>query len=337
MKFLFSDSLDYVDPDYDFHRDRNGAGRRKHEDDQFPHEHLVEAPYDGILISRAIVGDQRRGGKYSEAECLRFSREGARRFLRYPLDGYPNSMVMGDCGAFSYRNLPIPPYSLENTLDFYEDGGFTHGCSIDHVILDFNESSAKPTAEVRRRYEITLENARAFLRKAKGMRRFTPVGVIQGWSPPSMAKAAHLLVSMGYRYLAVGGMVPRKTPQIARSLAAIREAIPSRVQLHVLGFGKTEDLNILRSYDVGSFDTTSPLLRAFKDAKRNYYSLRPDGNLEYFTALRIPQALDNAKLLRRARRGSLDEDRLLRMEASALNAVRTYGSGQCSVSRRWPP
>jgi len=332
VKFLFSDSLDYVDPEYDFQSDRNGASRRRHEDDQFPHEHLATAPYDGILISRAIVGGRRRGGKYTDAECMRFWREGARRFLRYPLSRYPNSMVMGDCGAFSYRNLAAPPYSVEDTLDFYADGGFTHGCSVDHVIFDFNEGSAKPSADARERYEITQENARAFFRRARGMRGFTPVGVIQGWSPLSMGRAAGSLAAMGYRYVAVGGMVPRKTPQIAMALAAIREAIPSSVRLHVLGFGKTENLDLLRYYKVGSFDTTSPLLRAFKDAKKNYYALRTDGQLDYYTAVRIPQAIDNAKLLRHAKRGSLDEDRLLHLEAAALHAVRTYGDGRCSVS-----
>ena len=89
MKFLFSDSLDFVDPSYDFGQDRNLAGRRAHEDDQFPHEHLDLAPYDGILISRAIVGDATRTGKYSQAQCMRFSREGARRFLRYPSRNTP--------------------------------------------------------------------------------------------------------------------------------------------------------------------------------------------------------------------------------------------------------
>jgi queuine/archaeosine tRNA-ribosyltransferase len=221
---------------------------------------------------------------------------------------------------------------VDDTLDFYADGGFTHGCSVDHVIFDFYEGSTKPSADARHRYDITQENARAFFRRAKGIRGFTPIGVIQGWSPQSMARAAANLAAIGYRYVAVGGMVPRKTPQIAMALAAIREAIPSSVRLHVLGFGKTEDLDLLRYYKVRSFDTTSPLLRAFKDAKKNYYALRPDGQLDYYTAVRIPQAIDNAKLLRHAKRGSRDEDRLLHLEAAALDAVRSYGDGCCSVS-----
>ncbi len=66
MRFIFADSLDTIDPDYDFLADRNGAGRTIHRDDQYPHEFLDDAPYDGILVSRGIVGDARHPGKYSE-------------------------------------------------------------------------------------------------------------------------------------------------------------------------------------------------------------------------------------------------------------------------------
>lgn len=332
MKFLFSDSLDFVDPKYNFELDRNGSGRRPHEDDHFPHEHLERAPYDGLLISRAIVGGAKRGGKYTEAQCLRFLREGARAFLRYSVSKFPGSIVMGDCGAFSYRDLAAPPYTVADTVEFYEDGGFTHGCSVDHVIFDFLEDSANGSPDARDRYDITLQNARAFLRDARALRgKFTPVGVIQGWSAASMGNAARTLVKMGYKYLAVGGMVPLKTFQIAQALNAIRESVPANVKLHVLGFGKTEDLNLLRSYRVFSFDTTSPLRRAFKDAKKNYYALR-NGALEYYTALHIPQAIDNDKLLRHAKRGRLNQEQLLDLERRALDTVRKYGRGRCSVN-----
>lgn len=273
MKFLYSDSLDYVDPEYDFLNDRTGAKRRAHEDDDFPHEHLDCAPYDGLLISRAIVGDARRPGKYNEAQCMRFRREGARAFLRFPIKSYPDSMIMGDCGAFSYRAAKTPPYKTDDTLEFYEDGAFTHGCSVDHLIFDFLDDAASGPAEARRRFDITLDNAENFLKGSKALgRSFTPVGVIQGWSAKSMAQAGALLCKQGYKYLAVGGMVPLKIEQIEAALTAIRGAIPRSTRLHLLGFGKTEQLDRLRKYRISSFDTTSPLLRAFKDGRRNYYA-----------------------------------------------------------------
>jgi hypothetical protein len=332
MKFLFADSLDFVDPEYDFVQDRVGLTRRTHQDDDFPHEHLDHAPYDGLLVSRAIVGDARRPGKYSDAQCMRFHREGARAFLRYPLDRYPGSIVMGDCGAFSYRTAREPPYRVDDTLEFYDDGQFTHGCSVDHLIFDFLDDRVAAPKEGRRRQEITLENASAFYRRSKALgREFTPVGVIQGWSAKSMADAASELCAMGYKYLAVGGMAPLRYEQIEQAVAAIRNSIPRSVQLHLLGFGKTEKLDDIRRFGIASFDTTSPLIRAFKDGSRNYYARTNNGSLDYYMAIRIPQALNNDKLLRRAKKGRLDQDSLLRLEKVALKGVRDYAMRQASL------
>ena len=332
MKFIFADSLDFVDPEYDFVEDKNGAKRRWHEDDEFPHEHLDVAPYDGILVSRAIVGGVRKGGKYTPAQAMRLSREGARAFLRYPVSAYPRSIIMGDCGAFSYREAKCPPYTVEDTLEFYEDGGFTHGCSVDHLIFDFSRAIKPPSADVQDRYDITLNNARTFIKGSKALKKFTPLGVVQGWSPASMAEAAKKLSGMGFEYLAVGGMVPLKTPQIAEALECIRSAIPTKVKLHILGFGKLEDVQVLHRYGVASFDTTSPLTRAFKDAKKNYYSLLPNGDLEYFTAVRIPQAIVNDRLTKTAKEGRIDQEKLVQMESAALTAVRDFSAGRCTAA-----
>jgi hypothetical protein len=339
MRFIFADSLDTIDPAYDFLADRNGVGRTIHRDDQYPHEFLDDAPYDGILVSRGIVGDARHPGKYSEAQLMRFRREGARRFLRYPESRFPDSMMMGDCGAFTYRNLPEPPYSADDTAEFYADGGFTHGCSPDHLIFDFDEpgvdrSLADVPDDVRKRYEITLQNAAEFYHAGGRLGGgFTPMGVIQGWSGASMAQAAQSLADMGYDYLAIGGTVPLKIDQIRRVLAALRDALPSRVRLHLLGFGKIEELASLEEFGVTSFDTTSPLLRAFKDAKKNYWMRTPGGDLSYYTAIRIPQATENNKLKQKALEGSLNQEDVRLLEDAALNGVRAYAAGNLSLDQ----
>lgn len=336
MKFVFADSLDFVDPNFDFVADRNGARRTIHRDDQFPHEYLDVAPYDGILVSRGIVGDVLLNGKYTEAQLMRFRREGARRFLRYPESEFPGSMMLGDCGAFTYRNMPEPPYKAADTVEFYADGCFSHGCSPDHLIFDFDQAGAdrprsEVPADVLARFDITLENAAEFKREAVRLGRdFTPMGVIQGWSAASMAEAAAALVRMGYDYLAVGGTVPLKIDQLCRALAAIRAAVPSAVRLHVLGFGKIENLADIERYGVASFDTTSPLVRAFKDARKNYWA-RTGGVLDYYTAVRIPQAIENNRLKTKAMRGQLDQEQIKRLEATALDAVRALAAGSASL------
>ena len=67
--------------------------------------------------------------------------------------------------------------SADDAIDFYGDGAFTHGCSVDHIIFDFLEMTAEKerdywtsddekAKENRRRFEITIENAREFIAKS---------------------------------------------------------------------------------------------------------------------------------------------------------------------------
>ena len=48
--------------------------------------------------------------------------------------------VMGDNGAFSYRDAEVPPFTVDDVIDFYERCGFDLGISVDHVILAFDAS-----------------------------------------------------------------------------------------------------------------------------------------------------------------------------------------------------
>lgn len=335
MKFIFADSLDVVDPHYDFVRDRNGERRTPYWDDLYPHEILGYAPYDGVLISRGIVGGPAGNGKYTKSQAGRLQRVGARVFLRLDTPEFRNHAIFGDCGAFTYHKSDVPPYSSQDMLEFYQDGAFTHGCSVDHIIFDFDESLSGMdggSEEARRRFDITLENADAFLKASRQVSNsFTPLGVIQGWSPGSMAEAARRLVKMGYDYLALGGTVPLKAPQIKACLRAIRDAAPN-VRLHILGFAKADDIPSFTPFAITSFDTTSPLIRAFKDAKANYYLPAPDGSgLTYYTAIRVPQALQNPKLMALARRGVVNQEELVSLESTCLEALRAYDRREMGV------
>jgi hypothetical protein len=337
MKFIFADSMDYVDPHYDFLLDRNREGRRPYWDDQFPHELLGYAPYDGMLVSRAIVGDHRLHGKYTEAQAMRFRRIGARKFLRLDKPAYSQLIVMGDCGAFSYASMDEPPYTPADTVEFYADGGFTHGCSIDHIIFEFDATAkglSGGSEEARDRFEITLELANAFFKTSRTLGAgFTPIGVVQGWSPGSMAEAARRLLAMGYRYLGIGGLVPLRIDTIHAAVAAVDDVVryQSGARMHLLGFAKVDEIEQFSRYRVTSFDTTSPLLRAFKDGRRNYYLRGTNGRLQYFTAIRIPQAFENNTLNRQVKMGRLRQETLANKEAVALDTVRRYSRREISV------
>ena len=87
--------------------------------------------------------------------------------------------------------------------------------------------------------------------------------------------------------------------------AVDQRIVPKETRLHILGFAKANEIESFAPLGITSFDTTSPLIRAFKDAKANYYLARRRWPLAYYTAIRVPQALENTKLLRLAKRGVL--------------------------------
>jgi hypothetical protein len=146
-----------------------------------------------------------------------------------------------------------------------------------------------------------------------------------------MAEAARRLVAMGYDYLALGGMVPLKAFEIRECLHAIRQVVPTSTRLHILGFAKADEIHSFAPYDVTSFDTTSPLLRAFKDAKQNFYLPGPGSRLRYFAALRVPQAIENPRLQKVVRKGIFRAEELLELERRALNALRAFDAGEADL------
>ena len=333
MKFIFPDCLDYVDPGYDFKTDTFTPGRKPYWDDQFPHEFMDTPPYDGILVSRAIVGDHLYTGKYTESQGHRFRLQGARDFLRYEESDYPGSLVFGDCGAFQYHNLDEPPYTPDDMLEFYDDGGFTHGCSVDHIIFELDpayDRGKEVPNELKRRQNITVDNAEKFIKGATPMRDyFTPLGVVQAWSPESMAAMASDLVKMGYDYLALGGLVPIGVRGIHAVLDAVRREIPHDIKIHILGFAKANYLHEFK-HKLYSFDTTSPLIRAFKDGKQNYWTLE-DNTVGYYTAIKIPQAHANNKLKNMIRIGLHTQEFVVKKEQAALKAVWAFAARELDI------
>src|SRR3546814_18994499 len=95
MKFIYADAMDFVDPNFDFANDRTAEGRIVQWDDEYPHEFLDRAPYDGILISRGVVGDVQHHGKYTLPQLMRFRREGASKDRKSVVMGKSVSMGEG--------------------------------------------------------------------------------------------------------------------------------------------------------------------------------------------------------------------------------------------------
>lgn len=330
MKFIFADCQDFVDPGYDFEKDAYAKDRIIQRTDRYPHEMFEKKPYDGMLVSRAILADgvYKTSGAYSIMQSQRFKREGASKFLRYT-DG----PIFGDSGAFSYSKLDKPPYDNSEMVDYYIQCGFTHAVAVDHIIFEYDKRFDEDNPdfqvndEMRKRYNITLENAKEFIRISKEKNApYEPIGVAQAWSPKSMQEASKSLVDMGYTYIAIGGLVPLDADQCEEIIAAVRKVIPKEIKIHMFGFAKAKQLHRFLKYDITSFDSTSPLIRAFKDNKFNFYSYN-----EHYTALRVPSSEGTAALKRKISSGLLSQDIAQKMEKESLNAIRQYDKGEMSL------
>jgi len=335
MEFIFSDSLDMVDPNFDFIEDRFSTKRVQYWDDVYAHEIFTNPPYDGMLISKATVGDNIIQGSYAQPQAMRFYRIGAREFLRLNTPQLKTMPIFGDCGAFSYAQLEVPPYTPEEIVEFYDSCRFTHGCSVDHVIFDFEENTigmSGGTENAKRRYDITLSNAEKFLYEHQSRRsQFIPLGAVQGWSTQSIAEASRQLCAMGYDYLAIGGLVPLKASQIHNIIQSVREAVPLNTKLHLLGFAKADVIEEFVRYNITSFDTTSPMIKAFKDSRKNYYTLNDSGEFTYYTALRVPQATENTRLKKAAKEGKINQEKIQILEKESLRSLRAYDKREASL------
>jgi len=331
VRFYFPDSQDQVDPSFNFVTEEHSQLRVRQRDDRYAHEILEPPPYEGLLVSKAMIDRHRGAGRYSAQQRQRFYRVGVREFFR--LDSAPGGRIetLGDCGAFSYRDDPAPPYGTDEVINFYESTGFDAGVSVDHLIPDFEDGAQTRLIDSpwRERYELTLRLAEEFIERHRERGcGFEPVGVAQGWSAASYAEAVAQLCRMGYERIALGGLVTLKTPEILAVLEAVDEVRAPGTQLHLFGVTRFEQVPRFTAYGVTSFDSTSPFRRAFKDGTDNYYG--PKGA---FVALRVPQVEGNPKLGARIRSGQVDQDVAREREQAALAALRGFDRGKVDLEQ----
>ncbi len=333
MRFYFPDSQDQIDPSFDFITEERSIYRVRQRDDHYAHEALRTPPFDGLLVSKAIVdGLPGVTGKYTVAQRQRLYRVGIREFFRLDQEAGPRIDTLGDCGAFTYVRDEVPPYTPDEVIDFYDGCGFDLGISIDHVILGYDPAADSDPAhpnriDWQRRQEITLQLAGEFRARARARKaRFKPVGVAQGWSPASYATAVQALQRVGYTRIALGGMVPLKTPEILACLQAVNRVRHARTQLHLLGISRCENVDVFASNGVTSFDSTSAFRQSFKDDTDNFYALD-----RTYTALRVPQVDGNLKLKARIRAGQIPQADALRLERHCLLSLRGYDRGTVRI------
>lgn len=311
FRYFIPEWDDLVDPDYDFLNDMHSGGSGDWSNEVYAHQLYPEPNYDGLLVSRAVA-------EKSKKKKERINALGVHRFLRVPRQ-YP---IMGDCGAFDYIMQERPPYSTEDVLNYYTRLDFDLGVSVDHLIVTATEKQKQF------RYDLTIHNAEDFLKQhRKAGLKWEPIGAVQGWDADSYANAAAKYVKMGYRYIALGGLVRTPTPEILRTLEKVHSAIPSGIGIHLFGLARLNSM--IRSIELGvtSVDSASPMRRAWLGAKDNYRTVEGPS----FRAIRVPGVGKSFRAKRMVQEGRASIEGVTSMEAQCLKALRAYDRGETTA------
>ncbi len=312
MKYFIPEWDDTVDPGYDFLNDILTPGRDTYEDEVYAHQIYSKPNYDGILVSKIIVEKTKK--KKAKIEDI-----GIHKYIRF--DG----QIMGDCGAFGYIEEEIPPYETEEILEYYENTGFNYGISIDHLIVGgFAEPGVRE-----KRYELSIKNAEDFLtqHRKKGY-TFTPIGAVQGWNPETYANSVKAYIEMGYDYLAIGGVARSPSKQIIEILKAIYPHLKENTKVHLLGVARHNAIPVFRHLGITSFDSASPLRRAWLGAGDNYNSLAGGK----YAAIRVPPVDGHGVRVKRViEAGVATKEVLKQLEQDALSALRQFDAVETSL------
>lgn len=263
-------------------------------------------PYDGILVSLAQIYTGK--GTLSRLDVETAERTDLRKAMKVP----QRLLLFGDCGAFSYASEDKPPFSAEDAARLYHRYGFDVGASVDHIPLpeivvedDKGDLVRRALTEEERfrRMRLTARNAEAFLAACRRHRyKFIPIGVIQGLDTKSYVRYVHKYIDMGYKHIALGGLVPKPDSEIIDICCAVRDAIQTRtrterenVWLHLFGILRPKIQSSFRLLGVSSFDSASYLRKAWLRSDQNY--LAGDGS-RWYSAIRVP--ISSSKRLREA-------------------------------------
>ena len=297
IKYVMPDWDDYLDTGFNFQNDtfsntEDGVQRRS-----YLHEIMGdETPYDGILVSLNQI--DKKKGALKQHDILGVNRN-IREIMRIP----ERITVIGDCGAFSYKDRLEPSIDPKTAARLYDEYGFDMGASVDHMIVDEvvtknaegkDEKRALTNEEKAARVTLTKNNAREFINEVRTNHySFTPLGSIQARTPQEYAQVFDEYIEMGYRQIALGSLIPKDDDTIREIIAevgthyrALPEEIRRDVGIHLFGILRPSLFNIYAENGIASFDSASYFRKAWLKSDRNYLGT----NGEWYAAIRVPQA-----------------------------------------------
>ena len=332
VSYFLPDWDDLLDEHFDFESGTFSGSSREERNDK--HCCVLIKPKricDGVVVSLAqhvtSKGPLRRI-MGTEADSL------APRNLRDQFGLGDDQSLFGDCGAFSYVNDDNPAISVEQAIALYDLHGFDFGASVDHipvttVVRDGLRIELSKT-ERRARVKTTRKNAERFIELAKKRHvGFRPVGTIQALDPAGYGDAARLYHEMGYRHLAVGGLVPLPdsvVEEIVIKVMGVVSALKPRPWVHLFGVFRPKLQAKFSQLRVDSFDSASYFRKAWLRSDQNYLAQ----NGKWYAALRVPMTSDG-RTRKRLEASGLDLTTLEAQEARVMKLLCRYDREEIGV------
>lgn len=331
--YFLPDWDDLLDSEFDFQQDSFSGSTREERDDK--HCCVLMQPEqmcDGVLVSLAQRGTSKgplRRLEGTEAGSL------SPLPLRQQFGLSPDQYLFGDCGAFSYVNEDDPTISVEQAVALYEVYGFDFGASVDHIPVRKLNKNGKKTFlsnnERQERVKTTRENAAVFIEATKERKaQFNPVGTIQALNPEEYAQYVQEYYELGYRHLAIGGLVPLSDEAIkliARAVVAAANKLKERPWIHLFGVFRPKLQDVFRELKIDSFDSATYFRKAWLRSDQNYLST----NGKWYAALRVPMTSDG-RTRQRLIEANADIVRLEQEEHKVLSLLCRYDRDEVSTS-----
>ena len=324
ITYFIPDWDDMLDPEFDFDSDTFSEPDRKVRNNKHCNDLIKPTEMcNGVLVSLA----QRQTSKgplrkLEGTESGSLTPTSVRELLGLSQEQY----LLGDCGAFSYISEEKPAISTEQAIALYELYDFDLGASVDHIPI-----GNLPEEERAARVETTCENAGKFIHMCrKRGNLFTPVGSIQGLSPEQYAENLGKYCEMGYRHVAIGGLVPLADHEIGEIVEAISKAADrqkNRPWIHLFGIYRPKLQAKFQELGIDSFDSASYFRKAWLRSDQNYLS----ANGKWYAAIRVPMTKD-PRTRKRLEENGVAIDEAERQEREALNILVKYSRGQAQVN-----
>jgi hypothetical protein len=332
VSYFLPDWDDLLDEHFDFESDGfSGLSRQQRNDKHCCVLMQPKRMCDGILVSLAqhvtSKGPLRR---IMGTESISL----APKNLRNQFGLGDDQSLFGDCGAFSYMNEDEPAISVEQALALYDLYGFDFGASVDHIpvpVIERNGEKIRLSEEERiARVERTKQNAERFIELARQRQvSFIPVGTIQALNPEECAQTACYYHLIGYRHLAIGGLVPLPDSVVEETVKSVMMAVSSlkpRPWVHLFGIFRPKLQALFRELKVDSFDSASYFRKAWLRSDQNYLA----SNGEWYAALRVPMTSDG-RTRKRLEQSGLNIEQLEVQESQVMKMLCKFDRDEIGI------